>query len=70
MYNKGKENTPFDLYGPYVRKDKKDKWHSSKFCSYYPNISDVEVKYFSTYPDKNELCPECVELEKKNLVFK
>ena len=67
MFSKGIKNTSNDFYGPFVRTNKKDKWHSSKKCSGYPTIHDVEIKYFSTYPVKTDLCPECIQHEKKNL---
>ncbi|RPI18171.1 MAG: hypothetical protein EHM58_06500 [Ignavibacteriae bacterium] len=69
MYKKGKNKSPFDLYGPYIRKNKNDKWHSSKSCSNYPVNPEVEIKYFSTYPGTSELCPECIQLEEKNIKF-
>jgi hypothetical protein len=67
LFKKEKNNIPADFYGPFVRVGKKDKWHSSKQCSDYPKTKDLEIKFFSVYPEMSQMCIECVELEKKTL---
>jgi hypothetical protein len=69
MFKKGTSGIPSDLYGPYIRSDKNDKWHSVKSCSGYPSSNEVEIKYFSSYPGTTELCPECIQIEKKSIKY-
>jgi RNase P subunit RPR2 len=50
------------MYGPFIRANKNDKWHFCKECSHFPNISNPEIRVASHEPDVKELCQECLSL--------
>jgi hypothetical protein len=65
LYKKS-THEPADIYGPYIRSNKNDKWHWINECSEYPKNNDPIVRYSSTRPDVSELCIECIRLEEES----
>ncbi|RPI18170.1 MAG: hypothetical protein EHM58_06495 [Ignavibacteriae bacterium] len=52
------------MFGPFIRANKKDKWHFCKTCSQYPAVANPEIRVASFSPDTSELCKECLALNK------
>ncbi|RPI18165.1 MAG: hypothetical protein EHM58_06470 [Ignavibacteriae bacterium] len=65
MLKKNVKATQADVFGPFIRAGKDDKWHWEKRCSHYPQIDNPEVRFCSYSPDMEELCEECMNLQEK-----
>jgi hypothetical protein len=60
ILKKNKNENNSGIYGPFVRKDKNDKWHWDKSCPHYPKVNNPEIKITSVQPNETELCPTCL----------